>query len=256
MKIASWNVNSLRVRIDQVLDLAEKNHIDILAIQETKVTDELFPLDEIKEAGYYCQYCGQKTYNGVATLSKNPPVETIKQFDKKEQEEKRILLTRHESDLTVLNLYVVNGQSVDSDKYKYKLKWLKSIQNFIEKDINNTKHYIIVGDFNIAPEDRDVYSPEEWKERILCSEKERKALQDIMGIGLKDCFRIFDQDDNLYSWWDYRTRAFSRNNGLRIDLMLANNELSEKCKRSWIDIEPRGHGRPSDHAPVISEFSI
>ncbi|MEC7885652.1 MAG: exodeoxyribonuclease III [Pseudomonadota bacterium] len=256
MKIASWNVNSLRVRIDQVLDLAEKNHIDILAIQETKVTDELFPLDEIKEAGYYCQYCGQKTYNGVATLSKIPPVETIKQFDKKEQEEKRILLTRHESDLTVLNLYVVNGQSVDSDKYKYKLKWLKSIQNFIEKDINNTKHYIIVGDFNIAPEDRDVYSPEEWKERILCSEKERKALQDIMGIGLKDCFRIFDQDDNLYSWWDYRTRAFSRNNGLRIDLMLANNELSEKCKRSWIDIEPRGHGRPSDHAPVISEFSI
>ena len=256
MKIASWNVNSLRVRIDQVLDLAEKNHIDILAIQETKVTDELFPLDEIKEAGYYCQYCGQKTYNGVATLSKIPPVETIKQFDKKEQEEKRILLTRHESDLTVLNLYVVNGQSVDSDKYKYKLKWLKSIQNFIEKDINNTKHYILVGDFNIAPEDRDVYSPEEWKERILCSEKERKALQDIMGIGLKDCFRIFDQDDNLYSWWDYRTRAFSRNNGLRIDLMLANNELSEKCKRSWIDIEPRGHGRPSDHAPVISEFSI
>ena len=256
MKIASWNVNSLRVRIDQVLDLAEKNHIDILAIQETKVTDELFPLDEIKEAGYYCQYCGQKTYNGVATLSKIPPVETIKQFDKKEQEEKRILLTRHESDLTVLNLYVVNGQSVDSDKYKYKLKWLKSIQNFIEKDINNTKHYIIVGDFNIAPEDRDVYSPEEWKERILCSEKERKALQDIMGIGLKDCFRIFDQDDNLYSWWDYRTRAFSRNNGLRIDLMLANNELSEKCKRSWIDIEPRGHERPSDHAPVISEFSI
>ena len=256
MKIASWNVNSLRVRIDQVLDLAEKNHIDILAIQETKVTDEVFPLDEIKEAGYYCQYCGQKTYNGVATLSKIPPVETIKQFDKKEQEEKRILLTRHESDLTVLNLYVVNGQSVDSDKYKYKLKWLKSIQNFIEKDINNTKHYIIVGDFNIAPEDRDVYSPEEWKERILCSEKERKALQDIMGIGLKDCFRIFDQDDNLYSWWDYRTRAFSRNNGLRIDLMLANNELSEKCKRSWIDIEPRGHGRPSDHAPVISEFSI
>lgn len=256
MKIASWNVNSLRVRIDQVLDLAEKNHIDILAIQETKVTDELFPLDEIKEAGYYCQYCGQKTYNGVATLSKIPPVETIKQFDKKEQEEKRILLTRHESDLTVLNLYVVNGQSVDSDKYKYKLKWLKSIQNFIEKDINNTKHYIIVGDFNIAPEDRDVYSPEEWKERILCSERERKALQDIMGIGLKDCFRIFDQDDNLYSWWDYRTRAFSRNNGLRIDLMLANNELSEKCKRSWIDIEPRGHGRPSDHAPVISEFSI
>ncbi len=256
MKIASWNVNSLRVRIDQVLDLAEKNHIDILAIQETKVTDELFPLDEIKEAGYYCQYCGQKTYNGVATLSKIPPVETIKQFDKKEQEEKRILLTRHESDLTVLNLYVVNGQSVDSDKYKYKLKWLKSIQNFIEKDINNTKHYILVGDFNIAPEDRDVYSPEEWKERILCSEKERKALQDIMGIGLKDCFRIFDQDDNLYSWWDYRTRAFSRNNGLRIDLMLANNELSEKCKRSWIDIEPRGHERPSDHAPVISEFSI
>ena len=141
---------------------------------------------------------------------------------KKEQEEKRILLTRHESDLTVLNLYVVNGQSVDSDKYKYKLKWLKSIQNFIEKDINNTKHYIIVGDFNIAPEDRDVYSPEEWKERILCSEKERKALQDIMGIGLMDCFRIFDQDDNLYSWWDYRSGAFRRNHGLRIDLILAN----------------------------------
>ncbi|MBH32528.1 MAG: exodeoxyribonuclease III [Gammaproteobacteria bacterium] len=256
MKIASWNVNSLRVRIDQVLDWTEKNHIDILAIQETKVTDELFPLDEIKEAGYYCQFCGQKTYNGVATLSKLPPIETIKQFNKKEQEEKRILLTRHESDLTVLNLYVVNGHSVDSDKYKYKLKWLRSIQNFIEKDINNTQHYIIVGDFNIAPEDRDVYSPQEWEERILCSKKERKALQDIMEIGLKDCFRIFGQDDNLYSWWDYRTRAFSRNNGLRIDLMLANNKLSEKCKMSWIDVEPRGHERPSDHAPVISEFSI
>ena len=227
MKIASWNVNSLRVRLPQVLSWLKKSDIDILAIQETKVEDGSFPIKEIEEAGFFCDFVGQKTYNGVTTISKIPPKEVIKSIDGKEQEQKRILLTRYKDDL-----------------------------NFIKKDLKKTKYYLILGDFNIAPKDVDIYDPKAWEGKILCSDKERSALKEILDLGFKDSFRLFDQEKDLYSWWDYRTGAFRRNRGLRIDLILTNMALSKKCSKSLIDIEPRKNERPSDHAPVVSIFDI
>ena len=256
MKIASWNVNSLRVRLPQVLEWLKESDVDVLAIQETKVEDASFPINEIEDAGYFCDYIGQKTYNGVTTISKTPPKETIKLINNKEQDQKRFILTRYNKSLTVLNLYVVNGHEVDSDKYKYKLAWLRDVKKHIEKDLNKTKYYAIVGDFNIAPENKDVYDTEVWKDKILCSKKERLALKNICDLGFSDSFRLFQQDDGLYSWWDYRTGAFRRNRGLRIDLILTNNALSKKCKSSYIDVNPRKNERPSDHAPVVSTFDI
>lgn len=256
MKIASWNVNSLRVRLPQVLSWLEESDVDILAIQETKVEDKSFPADEITKAGFFCDYIGQKTYNGVTTISKIPAEESIKLINKKEQDQKRFLLTRYGKNLTVLNLYVVNGHEVGTDKYEYKLSWMKEVTKQIKKDLDKTKYYVILGDFNIAPDDDDIYDPEAWKDRILCSKKERAALKDLFDLGFKDSFRLFHQEKELYSWWDYRTGAFRRNRGLRIDLILTNNELSKKCQSSYIDAGPRKNERPSDHAPVVSVFDI
>ena len=256
MKIASWNVNSLRVRLPQVMDWLKKTDVDVLAIQETKVEDNSFPLEEITKEGFYCDYIGQKTYNGVTTISKTPPTETIKLINNKEQDQKRFLLTRYGKDLSVLNLYVVNGHEVGSEKFDYKLSWLKDVTKYIKNDLKKSKYYVVLGDFNIAPADNDVHDPESWKDKVLCSEKERKALESIMALGLKDTFRLFPQDKELYSWWDYRTGAFRRNRGLRIDLILANNALSKKCTSSYIDEEPRENERPSDHAPVVAVYDI
>lgn len=256
MKIAAWNVNSLRVRLSQVLSWLKETDVDILAVQETKVEDSSFPIEEITKAGFFCDFIGQKTYNGVTTISKIPPKESIKLINKKEQDQKRFLLTRYGKNLTVLNLYVVNGHEVGSEKYDYKLSWLKNVKKQIKTDMVNTKYYVVLGDFNIAPDDNDIYDPEAWKDRILCSNKERAALQDILDLGFKDSFRLFPQEKELYSWWDYRTGAFRRNRGLRIDLILSNDELSKKCQTSYIDINPRKNERPSDHAPVVSVFDI
>ena len=256
MKIASWNVNSLRVRLPQVLSWLQETNVDILGIQETKVEDGSFPINEIKEAGFFCEYIGQKTYNGVTTISKIPPVESVKLINGKEQDQKRFLVTRYGNDLTVLNLYVVNGHEVGSDKYDYKLAWLRDVMNFIKKDMKKTKYYLILGDFNIAPSDEDIYDPAAWEGKILCSEKERASLKNILNLGFKDSFRLFDQEKELYSWWDYRTGAFRRNRGLRIDLILTNESLSNKCSSSYIDLAPRKNERPSDHAPVVSVFDL
>ena len=256
MKIASWNVNSLRVRLPQVLSWLQETNVDILGIQETKVEDGSFPINEIKEAGFFCEYIGQKTYNGVTTISKIPPVESVKLINGKEQDQKRFLVTRYGDDLTVLNLYVVNGHEVGSDKYDYKLAWLRDVMNFIKKDMKKTKYYLILGDFNIAPSDEDIYDPAAWEGKILCSEKERASLKNILNLGFKDSFRLFDQEKELYSWWDYRTGAFRRNRGLRIDLILTNESLSNKCSSSYIDLAPRKNERPSDHAPVVSVFDL
>jgi exodeoxyribonuclease-3 len=256
MKIASWNVNSLRVRLPQVLSWLQETNVDILGIQETKVEDDSFPINEIKEAGFFCEYIGQKTYNGVTTISKIPPDESVKLINGKEQDQKRFLVTRYGNDLTVLNLYVVNGHEVGSDKYDYKLAWLRDVMNFIKKDMKKTKYYLILGDFNIAPSDEDIYDPAAWEGKILCSEKERASLKNILNLGFKDSFRLFDQEKELYSWWDYRTGAFRRNRGLRIDLILTNESLSKKCSSSYIDLAPRKNERPSDHAPVVSVFDL
>ncbi|MEJ2115783.1 MAG: exodeoxyribonuclease III, partial [Gammaproteobacteria bacterium] len=210
MKIASWNVNSLRVRLPQVLEWLEDNPVDVLALQETKMVDDDFPVEEIKQAGYQVQYSGQKTYNGVAVLSKLEGHDVIKDIQGLDDPQRRILAVTID-DIRILNLYVVNGKEVGSDKYEYKLDWLKKVTAFIKKDLKNYPRYVVLGDFNIAPEDADVYDPVAWKGKILCSDKEREALNDIMDLGFTDTFRLFDQEENTFSWWDYRAASFRRN---------------------------------------------
>lgn len=253
MKIASWNVNSLRVRLPQVLEWLEDNSVDVLALQETKMVDEDFPVEDIQQAGYQVEFSGQKTYNGVAILSKQAGSDVVKDIEGLDDPQRRILALTVE-DVRVLNLYVVNGKEVGSDKYNYKLDWLKKVTAFIKKDIKKYPNYVVLGDFNIAPEDADIHDPAAWKDKILCSAKEREALQAMIDLGLVDTFRLFDQEENSFSWWDYRAAGFRRNLGLRIDLILASSALEASCSFSVVDKAPRSNERPSDHAPVIAEF--
>ncbi|MEM7400663.1 MAG: exodeoxyribonuclease III [Pseudomonadota bacterium] len=253
MKIASWNVNSLRVRLPQVLEWLQDNPVDVLALQETKMVDEEFPVDDIQQAGYQVQFSGQKTYNGVAILSNQESTDIVKDIPCLDDPQRRILAATVD-DVRVLNLYVVNGKEVGSDKYDYKLDWLKKVTAFIEQDIKKYPNYVVLGDFNIAPEDEDVHDPVAWNGKILCSDKERKALQNILDLGFADSFRLFDQEENTFSWWDYRGGGFPRNLGLRIDLILASSAMEGNCAYSVVDKAPRSNERPSDHAPVIAEF--
>jgi exodeoxyribonuclease-3 len=255
MKIATWNVNSLKVRLPQVLDWLAVTQVDILCLQETKSLDEHFPVDDITAAGYHAVYSGQKTYNGVAILSKRPAADIITDIPELDDPQRRILAATIDG-IRVLDLYVVNGQEVGSEKYAHKLHWLQQVTAFISDQLQRHERFVVVGDFNIAPEDRDVHDPRAWHERILCSTPERQALRKIIDLGLADTFRLFDQPENSYSWWDYRAAAFRRNMGLRIDLILANPSLSNQCSACVIDKEPRRLERPSDHAPVIAEFSL
>jgi exodeoxyribonuclease-3 len=255
MKIASWNVNSLRVRMPQVLDWLKENKPDILAMQETKMTDALFPIAELSDAGYEMIFSGQKTYNGVAILSRQPGQDV--RFDVPELDDpQRRIISATIGDVRILNLYVVNGSEVGSDKFDYKLNWLDKVANFIREDMEDHERYIIMGDFNIAPDDRDVHDPVAWHEKILCSTPERDALKRILELGFEDSFRLFEQKDDVFSWWDYRAAGFRRNKGLRIDLILASAYMAERCKGSWVDMEPRKLERPSDHAPVVAEFEL
>ena len=255
MKIATWNVNSLKVRLPQVLDWLAMAQPDILCLQETKLTDENFPAGEIEAAGYHVVFSGQKTYNGVAIISRQPATDVITDVPGLDDPQRRILGTTID-DVRVLNLYVVNGQEVGSEKYAHKLYWLEKVTDYVRKQFEQHEHFVVLGDFNIAPEDRDVYDPEAWHERILCSTPERQALQTILDLGLSDVFRKFDQEENSYSWWDYRAAAFRRNMGLRIDLILSSQSLTDSCTACYIDKEPRQLERPSDHTPVVAEFSL
>ncbi len=254
MKIASWNVNSLRVRLPQVLRWLEDAGPDILGIQETKLVDEAFPAGEIEAAGYQVAYSGQPTYNGVALLSRGqPPADIITGIEGFPDEQRRVLGATI-GDLRVLNLYVPNGQAVGSDKYTYKLNWLAALKNHVARELDRYRRLVVIGDFNIAPDDRDVHDPGAWAGKILCSEPERAALADLLGLGLADTFRLFDQPEGVYSWWDYRAAGFRRNRGLRIDLVLASDDLARTCAGSGVDKIPRGWERPSDHAPVTASF--
>ena len=255
MKIATWNVNSLKVRLPQVLDWLAAHEPDVLNLQETKLTDENFPAEEIRAAGYHVVFSGQKTYNGVAIISKQEASDVITDVPGLDDPQRRILGATI-SGVRVLNLYVVNGQEVGSEKFAHKLRWLEKVCDYIAGQIKAHKYFTTVGDFNIAPDDRDVYDPEVWRERILCSTPERQALQKILALGLSDVFRQFSQPDNSFTWWDYRQAAFRRNMGLRIDLILASPALAENCTACTIDKETRALERPSDHAPVIAEFSL
>ena len=255
MKIASWNVNSLNVRLPHVLAWCGAHAPDVLALQETKLPDDRFPTDELAAAGYRSVFSGQKTYNGVAILSREPAEDPVTDIPNLDDPQRRILAATV-GDVRVIDLYVVNGKAVGSDKYAYKLDWLERVTDWLADEMSRHEHVIVLGDFNIAPDDRDVHDPEAWEGKILCSEPERDALKKIQSLGLEDTFRRFDPPEGKerFSWWDYRQAAFRRNLGLRIDLVLASESLAERCTASYIDIEPRQQERPSDHAPAVAEF--
>ena len=254
MKIASWNVNSLKVRLPQVLDWLQAAQPDVLALQETKLTDDKFPAAEIEALGYHVAFSGQKTYNGVALISREPPADLVTDLPRLDDPQRRILGATI-GDVRVLNLYVVNGQEVGSEKFAYKLDWLEKVTDYVREDLERHENYVVLGDFNIAPDDRDVHDPQVWHERILCSTPEREALRKLLDLGFKDSFRLFEQPAETFSWWDYRAAGFRRNLGLRIDLVLASESMADKCTASTIDAEPRKLERPSDHAPAVAEFN-
>lgn len=254
MKLASWNVNSLKVRLPHVLDWLAEHQPDILGLQETKTIDENFPQDEIEAAGYQVNFAGQKTYNGVAVISKLPATDIVTDLPGLDDPQRRVLGCTV-GDVRFLNLYIPNGSEVGSEKYEYKLGWLDALIKYVKTQLAEHNNLVVVGDYNIAPDDRDLWDPEGWKDKILVSPPERAALQKLFDMGLTDTFRLFEQEENLYSWWDYRAAGFRRNNGMRIDLLLSSAAMTERCTASYIDKEPRKLERPSDHAPVVAEFS-
>jgi exodeoxyribonuclease-3 len=253
MKIASWNVNSIRVRAGHVRSWLESAQPDVLAVQEIKVPTPDFPSQQFEALGYHCAVDGQKTYNGVALLSRTAPAEVTCGLPNLADEQRRVIAASYDG-LRVVNLYVPNGQAVDSDKYHYKLKWLDALREWLRDELKRHPRMAVVGDFNIAPEDRDVHDPEQWRGQILCSEPERDKLRTLLDLGFVDVFRRFEQPDRAYSWWDYRAAGFRRNRGLRIDLVLASPTLAAACNASGIDPEPRRLEQPSDHAPVWATF--
>ena len=255
MKIATWNVNSLKVRLPHVLEWMQAHEPDVLVLQEIKQVTEMFPADEIAEAGYKAIASGQKTYNGVAVIAKGEPADPVTDFPGFDDPQRRILATTID-DVRVINLYVPNGSEVGSEKYAYKLGWLAALRGFLEDELIRHEKLVVLGDFNIAPKDEDVYDAEKWGEGILCSPDERAALKAVLNLGLTDVFRRFEQPEKAFSWWDYRAAGFRRNAGLRIDLILTSEAMTEACSGSFIDKEPRAWDRPSDHAPVVAEFDV
>ena len=249
IKLASWNVNSLTVRLEQVLAWLDASQVDILALQETKLTDDKFPVDVFRQRGYHVVYAGQKTYNGVALISRHAIEDVVTDAPDLIDPQRRILAATI-AGIRVINLYVPNGAAVDSDKYQYKLSWLTQVTRFIQQQLVAFPSVAVVGDFNIAPDDRDVHDPVAWEGCVLVSPLEREALGSLLALGLNDSFRNFTQGDALFSWWDYRAAGFRRNRGLRIDLILLSDALNARCLSSAIDPEPRRSERPSDHAPV------
>jgi exodeoxyribonuclease-3 len=254
MRIATWNVNSLRVRLPQVLDWLGENEPDVLCIQETKLRDEEFPVAEFEALDYHAAFSGQKTYNGVAVISRLPMRDVETDLPELEDPQRRVLSGLIGS-VRVVNLYVPNGQEVGSPKYEYKLEWLEHLLEYANALRSEHEYVVMCGDFNIAPEDRDVHDPEAWRGKVLCSEPEREAFRALTGTGLHDAFRKFEQPEGAYSWWDYRAAAFRRNRGLRIDHILCSDSLYEHVQSCTIDKGPRKLERPSDHAPVVADVA-
>jgi exodeoxyribonuclease-3 len=255
VKIGTWNVNSMNVRRPHVIEWLQSNEPDVLVLQEIKQLTEKFPVDELQEIGYHSIASGQKTYNGVAVISKTPATDPVTDFPDLDDPQRRILASTIDG-VRVINLYIPNGSEVGSDKYEYKLGWLASLERFLEAEMRVHEKLVVLGDFNIAPADEDVHDPEKWGEDILCSPAERKALGDLLDLGLTDVFRKFDHPAKTFSWWDYRAAGFRRNAGLRIDLILTSTAMTDSCTASYIDKEPRAWERPSDHTPVLAEFEL
>jgi len=256
--LATWNVNSLKVRLPQVLDWLAAQRPDILCLQELKLEDKVFPLAAIEAAGYHAAFSGQKTYNGVAILSHGDPLDVQRGIAGFEDPQQRVISasisdpSAPASPLRIVCAYFPNGQDIDSDKYQYKLRWLSALTGWLRGELEKYPRLVLLGDYNIAPEDRDVHDPASWKDQVLCSEPERAAFRGLIELGLHDAFRRFEQADKSYSWWDYRMMAFRRNMGLRIDHILLSTALADRCTASSIDKAPRKLERPSDHAPVMA----
>ncbi|MCB9870714.1 MAG: exodeoxyribonuclease III [Planctomycetes bacterium] len=257
MKIVTWNVNSIRARLPRLLPWLEENEPEIVCLQETKVVDDLFPQEELEDAGYNVEKFGQKTYNGVAILSQYPIENVVKGLPDDEpsgdEREARVLGCQIEK-FQILNVYVPNGHDIESDKYLFKLQWLKRLVRMLTEGYSVKDRLIVCGDFNVTFDDRDVYDPEEWRDKIHCSKPERRAMQNLIDLGLKDALRKFHTDRDIYTWWDFRTRGFQRNAGLRIDHMLMSAPALKACKSVEVDMTARDGQGPSDHAPVIATF--
>jgi exodeoxyribonuclease III len=249
-KLATWNVNSLAVRLPQVLDWLAANPVDVLVLQETKLTDDKFPTAEIQAAGYAVQWYGQKTYNGVALLSKAPAIDVQRNILGHDDAQARVIAGTV-GELRVIGAYFPNGQAPDSEKFQYKLQWLVALRDWLRAELAAHPRLVLMGDYNIAPEDRDVHDPVAWAGQILCTPEERAHFQGLLGLGLTDAFRLFEQPPKSWSWWDYRMLAFRKNQGLRIDHILVSEALKPRVTACVIDKLPRKNDRPSDHAPVI-----
>ncbi|WP_104991793.1 exodeoxyribonuclease III [Deinococcus sp. NW-56] len=254
MKLATWNVNSLNVRLPQVLAWLETHQPDVLALQETKLEDHRFPAADFATLGYSASFSGQKTYNGVALLSRTP-LESVQIGIPGFEDEQRRVLAATVGGVRVACLYVPNGQAVGSDKYAYKLEWLTAARDWLRDELAAHGRLAVVGDFNVAPEDRDVHSPKRWEGQVLVSEPERAAFRVLLDLGLHDAFRLHEQPERVFSWWPYGRLGFPRNWGLRIDHVLVSPTLAAECRACTVDIEPRRHERPSDHAPVVATFA-
>lgn len=254
-KIATWNVNSLRVRLPHVLAWLQTHKPDVLALQEIKLQDADFPHEEIQKAGYIATVSGQKTYNGVAILSRESASDVVKDIPNLDDHQRRMIAATI-NNVRVIDLYVPNGESVDSEKYQYKLNWLSKLDVFLKSELEKHEKVVVLGDFNIAPGNIDVHDPAQWEGHVLFSKREREAFQAMLQVGFVDCFRALSPSAQEYSWWDYRLNAFKRKMGLRIDHILASKTFASACKSCEIDKHPRTLERPSDHAPVVAEFKL
>ena len=251
MKLATWNVNSLNVRLPHVLEWLKTSPVDVLCLQELKLEDAKFPLEAIEDAGYHAVFNGQKTYNGVAILSRSKPEDVAKDMPGYADEQKRVIAATIDG-VRVVNVYIVNGQSLESDKYQYKMAWLTALRGYMANAIAEYGDVALLGDYNIAPDDRDVHDPKAWEGQVLVSAPEREHFEALVALGLIDSFRMFEQAEKSFTWWDYRMNGFKRNLGLRIDHILLTKSLAAETKSSVIDVEPRKLERPSDHTPVIT----
>lgn len=254
----TWNVNSLRVRGEQLIQWLKDSQPDVVALQETKMQDPDFPHPEFTAAGYHSVFSGQKSYNGVALLSRRPMTDFVRDIPDFDDPSRRVLaatIAHPAGDFRVINLYVPNGQAPGSEKFAYKMKWLEALTRWLKNEAAQHPNLVVLGDFNVAPEDRDVHDPAAWVGCVHVSPEERGALRAILDLGFLDAFRQFEQPEKSFSWWDYRQGGFRRNNGLRIDLILVHRLLAPRLQRVVIDVEPRRVERASDHTPVIATFS-
>jgi len=255
MKLASWNVNSVKVRLPQLLEWLAAERPDVVCLQELKTEDAAFPREAIEAAGYVCAVSGQKTYNGVALLSRAPLGDVVAGIPDFADEQRRVIAATVRG-VRVVCVYCPNGQAVGSDKYDYKLRWFAALRAYLARELATHPRLAVAGDFNVAPEDRDVHDPKAWEGQVHVSEPERAAWRALLALGLEDSFRLFEQPEKSFSWWDYRMMGFRRNAGLRIDHILLSAPLARRCTSARIDKAPRKLERPSDHAPVLAELGV